>query len=111
MVKKAKEAKKQNVALIDGAGILIGYSKDSKAEGISVPDDCDLAPGKYRWEPKAETWLPLSPVESDPTDQPHILRAIARGFIAVRDEKPLPKETLDWLTLFEGSIDNIGGHE
>lgn len=90
-------------AIIDRFGILMRYERTND-EGIPVPEDCDLVPGKYRWD--GERFIPIMQAFGKQTiDNPSTVAAIAEGFIAIRDRKPLPISTLEWLAAYERSFD------
>ena len=84
------------------------------ADRVLLPPGHDLeeqaARGAHpRWDFDAKCWrfeLPLTAEEQ--VEQPHALRAIAAALGAIRDGKPLPQETLDWLAWYERSIDAQG---
>ncbi len=101
----------KTVAVTDANDVLLRYRKVEKPDpqDIVVPDDCDLAPGRYRWDRVRGTFLPIAPPPEAEVVEPNALRAIARGFMAIRDGQSLPRETLDWLAFYERSLDNAGG--
>jgi len=84
------------IALLDDVGVLTGYSTDKDAEGIAVPDDCELKPEEYRW-----TGIEFVPNRKARLHDP--MAPIALGLIAVRDSKliDLPRETLIFLKGYE----------
>jgi hypothetical protein len=99
------------VALLDAEFTLKGY-ETVEGDGspsqyrIPFPGGCDLPPGKYRWDHDRGAFLPTRNGPEESVQRPNVLKAIARGFMAVRDGKPLPKATLDWLKDYEQSMDN-----
>lgn len=54
MAKKPKKQPPVTLALLDETGLLTGYetgdAASADARRIPVPEGCDLAPGKYRWD-------------------------------------------------------------
>jgi len=102
-------------AILDAAGVLQGFEKVPKkkwkpaAGRVPVPDDCDLAPGRYRWDGEQGTFVPLAPKGSgDATtvDVPSI-HAIALGFASLHNQGlVLHVEALAWLRAYERSLDN-----
>lgn len=118
MAKKAKKAPAYPVvtfALLDDFGVLQGYdharrSMGAPAGSVEVPDDCDLAPGRYRWDQKIGRFHPLPPANSlTPDIAPDALRAIWAGFKALHENgTPLPVQTLDWLAAYGKTIDAKG---
>lgn len=94
------EAPKMWMALLDADGTLTGFDETGKAEGVKVEPGCDLAPGKYAWDGK--TFVPLlHRFRQDQIVNPDAMTAIALGFGAIRDGKPLGPYTLAWLMAFE----------
>lgn len=109
-------------AIIDEGGVLTGFRpaeeneiRTERDDVVEVPEDCDLEPGRYRWD--GARFMPIilkAPASDEP--EPHALRAIAKGFIAIRDQKAnsdiwmveLPAETLEWLSFYERTIDSKG---
>lgn len=107
-----------HLAMLDDHGILTGFSEGTPGlDRIEVPDNCDLEVGRYRWNCAAKRFDPLPRLDPwlampEETPEPDTLRAIARGFMAIRDNGlvALPPETLDWLDRYGRSIDNAGGN-
>lgn len=100
------------IAQLDKNGLLVGYlKKDAAADGdIVVPDNCDLALKQYRWDAARETFVPLAARARPLEAAPDALHAIALALLAVRDGKPLPAQTLEWLAWYERSWDyTMGG--
>lgn len=105
-----------NLAVLDEQGVLTGF-EEIEAENhtpppdrVEVPGGCDLVPGRYRWDGDQFVPIPLRGGAGIP-EEPNTLRAIARGFMALRDQgTELPGETLDWISWYERSIDNQGGN-
>ena len=81
------------IAILDENGILTGYAQveqPSVADCV-VPDDCDLEPGKYRWN--GNTFVPIATArKADPT-----LAAIATALAALRDGTPIPPAVNEWI--------------
>lgn len=81
---------------------------------VVLPDGNDIeqrvAAGlRPRWDAQAKQWVfEQQPTPEQAVQQPVALRAIALGFGAIRDGKPLPQETLDWLAWYEKSVDAQG---
>ena len=93
-------------AILDRFGIIQRYER-TDGEGIVVPEDCDLPPGKYRWDKEKGQFVPIMQAFGKPNavDHPSAIAAIAEGFKAIRDGKPLPIITLDWIVAYERSMD------
>lgn len=120
----AKQAKKKNrmrkvtVALLDETGLLAGYDRRSVGpdwigeEGcIHVPDGCDLAPGKYRWNAAGGRFDPLPPNEPPASEmlEPSSLRAIWLGFKALQEGgQAFPAETAAWIEAYGKTMDAKG---
>jgi hypothetical protein len=104
------------LAVLDSAGVLTSYEQieddvleDAILPGsrILVPDGCDLAPGKYRWN--GQTFIPIGANGQDMVaEELDTVRAITLALMAIRDGKPFPPETLKWLDWYENSFDNLG---
>lgn len=80
-----------------------------KPDEVEVPADCDLEPGRYRWD--GATFLPVkSPEPEDVVDERHTLAAIAAGFRAIEEKQPgtLPEKTLRWLKWYGKTVDAKG---
>jgi hypothetical protein len=93
-------------ALIDANGVLIGYERTFE-DGIEVPDECDLAPGRYKWN--GTSFVPiLEAFTKTEVDAPDTVTAIAVALKAMRDGKPMPGITLKWLEEFDKTIDAQG---
>jgi hypothetical protein len=94
-------------AIIDAKGVLVRFER-TEADGVMVPEDCDLAPGKYRWVGKH--WVPiLSEFKTQEiVGQPDAMLAIYLGFKAIRDGKNLPPLTLAWIEAYGKTIDAQG---
>lgn len=117
------QPRRRAVARLDHRGVLQGCAEqdwDAPVEPFTValPDGHDMheKAGRYRWiddpaNPMGGAFHPLArpgtPERAAETlaERPEILAAIAKGFLAIRDGRPLPTATLDWLAEFEKSID------
>jgi len=120
MTKQAtkKKLRKVTVALLDDSGRLAGYDRRSvdadwigEAGCVAVPDECDLAPGKYRWNAAAGRFDPLPPNEppASETPEPAALRAIWLGFRALRaGGQVFPAETVAWIDYYGETMDAKG---
>jgi len=95
-------------AVINAAGVLTGFSQSDQSSGIEVPDDCDLTPGRYRWDDAMRAFIPITAQQDSIKQEPDAIRAIYLGFSAIRDGKPLPQATLDWLDWYRNTFDNMG---
>ncbi|MBL4839404.1 MAG: hypothetical protein JKY47_01070 [Thalassospira sp.] len=96
-----------HIARLDGAGVLTGFdtiAEDSVAsvtagipEWVSVPADCDLKPGRYRWNGEAGRF---DPVKSDKVDAEV---AIIDMFKAIRDQAgiDMPGTTASWIAEYD----------
>lgn len=116
-VKKAvfdavESPKTVRAALLDGDGVYLGMD-DIPADLLTdrhLPEvgDCDLPPGKYRWDADRKTFLPLARPSRDSLP-PEAVRAIALGFLALSAQgAKLPRETQDWLKEYASSFDFKG---
>ena len=86
-------------AILDPDGVYQGHEPADALgpDDVEVPEDCDLAIGRYRWDGKR--FVPIRDAgRHDLLDEPHTLRAVARGFAAIDKAQPdlLPQETKDW---------------
>lgn len=90
-------------ALLDDNGVLLGFDRSGRSNGIAVPVDCDLEPGKYRWIGPAARWEPIIKEfpKALPAGPPDMLIAMALGLRAIGRTIPLPAYTLAWLEGFE----------
>lgn len=110
MAKKTKGAAKAaptiRVARLDRSGVLMGYEDMPKGNKATVTDgmpewvdggDCDLKPGRYRWNPQAGRF---DPVKSDKVDTE---TAIIEGFRHLRDveDMTLPAVTESWIAEYD----------
>lgn len=110
MAKKTKGAAKPaptiRVARLDRSGLLMGYEylpEGSVAGGTDgMPEwvdggDCDLKPGRYRWDPHAARF---EPVKSDKVESE---TAIIEGFRHLRDVEgmTLPVVTESWIAEYD----------
>lgn len=120
MAKKPK-AKKRRVclALLDDRNILRGFeTRDVAADyvgepgAVLVPDECDLAPGKYRWNPGPGRFDPVAQEVAGggiAAPDPQALRAIWKGFRSVRAAGiVLDPETVAWLEAYGKTLDAKG---
>lgn len=117
MARKSKKIMFGTVAILDAQAVLLGFKKvsvvgrkETKFQ-VPVPDECDLTPKKYRWDAEAKTFVPLPPVAGSTPEHPDQVKAIALGFMALREAHvvALPKLTLAWLDWYAGTIDYQGG--
>lgn len=69
MTKKKSEVTLIPVAILDDNNIYQGVaminSTDLKESHVQVPEDCDLAKGKYQWDPVIKTFVPLCFINRD----------------------------------------------
>jgi hypothetical protein len=107
MAKKPKKHPPVTLALLDDGGLLTGYETGPAASAtdrrIVVPEGCDLAPGKYRWD--GEAFLPLRPAQPSSEAEPDALRAMALFVMAAANGKPAPAEAVAWAEWYLKSID------
>ena len=116
MAKKAKpKPPKIYRALLDQNGVYQGLELvrgQARATDVIVPGDCDLEPGRYRWD--GSTFLPLPKFieAAELVEEPATLAAIAAGFNAVEEKFPgtLPAITRRWLDWFKTTVDAKGRH-
>ncbi len=88
------------IALIDADGVLTGFDETGKAAGVTVPVDCDLLPGKYRWD--GDSFQPLlDQFSKKQIVAPDAMTAVGRGLLAIRDGKKFDDYTLAWLSAVE----------
>lgn len=105
-------------AKIDPDGFFLGTLEADAVgllDAIPLPDGHDLhdrvAAGlRPRWDQQSGQWQFVQPpTPEEQVEQPHALRAIAKGFAALRDHGVfLPPETLEWLAWYERSLDAQG---
>lgn len=103
------EDPQQWIAVLAADGTLVSFDKSGKADGIAVPVGCDLDPGKYRWNAPAARFDHIPEAFGErPALPPDQVKAIARGFMAIRDARlvRLPAATLAWLDWYATSMDN-----
>ena len=82
-------------AILNEKNVYEGYSKEGN--GPEVPEGCDLAPGKYRWNPEMNVFEPLS--------GPKVSLELAFASLCEHVEKStgtLPQEVQSWLKKFYG---------
>ncbi len=99
----------KHYALLDPQGILVGYEESSEPPPppfVELPGPGDLTPGKYRWDGERFVPIPKKSIASDLP--PDAVTAFALGFEAIRDGKPLPKTTLEFLAWWRKSFDAKG---
>lgn len=105
-------------AILDPDGVYQGNEPAPKGFEFRPGDppplspDCDLAIGRYQWDGK--TFVPIRDAgRHDLLDEPHTLRAVARGFAAINKAQPalLPQETKDWLKWFAKTVDAKGNFD
>jgi hypothetical protein len=111
----AKKKRKQTVAVIDDSGLLTGFRKLHVAEGwkpaadqVPVPEDCDLAIGRYRWCAPAGAFLPVVPAAPAGAAEPNAMRAMALEIAARAAGKPPPDEAVAWAGWYLKSVDAKG---
>lgn len=104
------------LARIDSEGLLLGYQPrvplpdPLPADCLVVPDGCDHAPGRARWDFARGHWVAVAPeLPSSDALPPNALRAIHRGFVALTEQGlTLPPETLRWMQHYAATIDAKG---
>lgn len=117
--KRAKSLRSQTVARLDGSGLLMGFEiiqvgEDWRpgARQVPVPDNCDLAPLRYRWlaaaGEKGSFW-PVAPAAPANDVEPNALRAIALDIKARDRGDPPSVESVKWADWFLNSVDAKGG--
>lgn len=101
-------------ARLNPAGVFIGIEElpEDELTPHHLPEitECDLPLHKYRWDDEKQCFLPLpKKALEDSIAEPHALRAIVLGFIAVKESGiALPKETLDYIAWYQTTIDFKG---
>ena len=117
MARESKKTVLGTVAILDAQAVLLGFKKVSVTARketkfqVPVPDECDLTPKKYRWDAEAKTFVPLpTPVVGSTAEHPDQVKAIALGFMALREQGvvELPNLTNEWLDWYRGTIDYQG---
>lgn len=101
------------VARLDANSIYQGVDEIDPGEltdsHVHLPNGCDLPPGKHRWDVQQKTFVPLQQGEDVDKPDPHALRSIAIGLMAIHEQgMPLPEETLQWLDFYSSSMDFLG---
>jgi hypothetical protein len=99
------------IALLDKNLMLKGFETVDQEEApsrnrIPVPRDCDLKPGRYKWDADNGRFIPTAASPENAVKEHHVLREVARALIAIRDGKTFPQSVLDWLADYEVSMDN-----
>lgn len=108
------EPKNIKAALLNEAGVFQKMVEvpESELTALHIPmEECDLPADSYRWDFEQKHFVPLKKKKGteNPFDEAATMRAVALGFIAVRDAGiALPKETLDWLAYYSTSFDFKG---
>ena len=108
-----EENKKVQVARLDANGIYQGIDEidadDLTETHVHLPNGCDLPPGTYRWDNDRKTFIALQRDDEAAAPDPHALRSIAVGLMALQQHGlTLPAETLNWLDFYCTSIDFMG---
>jgi hypothetical protein len=110
------------VALLAADGTYLGIGPvmavaEVGADQVAIPVDCDLAPGRYRWDAGKNTFVPLGKASAlDATPPPDALEAMAFGLLAQwKAGTTLHDKTLRWLDAWLTGIDKMksidgGGH-
>ena len=93
-------------ALLDAGGVLAGFSHAENADGIDVPDDCDLEPGEYVWDGRA--FNPILAAFNSAGPAPDFAAAVVKALACVRDGTPLPPVILTWLAAEEKALKLAG---
>jgi len=103
------------LALLSATGVLLDYRVVDEvpvplpANAILVPNGCDHEIGCARWDATLRQWsIVAPPTPQEKVEAPDALRALALGFMAIRDGKGLPAETLAWLDAYAKSFDFLG---
>lgn len=80
--------------------------------GIPVPDNCDLEPGRARWDRNLKMFHvrpPAGTAPPAPTFETRTIAAIALGLLSLRKGgQAFPALTQAWLDDWAGSIDAAG---
>lgn len=93
-------------ALVDASGVLTGFTHQHQAEqsdgiGIPVPADCDLVPGRYRWNAERTRFDPINlPPDGDRTGET-IAIALALRALATAFSVQLPAASEAWVAATE----------
>jgi hypothetical protein len=90
----------------------IKSAPDDLAENQMVLPDCDLVPGRYRWDADRRAFMPISLGQpSSLIDSEHnATRAIWKGLKAIQRSGIIAfdRETVDWLEWYGKTIDAKG---
>lgn len=109
----AQAASTIRVARLDRSGVLMGYEDIADGSVATVTDgipewvdggDCDLKPGRYRWNPQAGRF---EPVKSEKVEAE---TAIIEGFRHLRDVEgmTLPAATESWIAEYDKRKARVG---
>lgn len=106
-------APKHTVAVLDDDGVLQGFETVKVIEKgrVVVPADCDLAPGRYRWDREAGAFVPLGRpgrVLEMAASAMDPVTVLGRALSANRDGRPLPEDVRRWIEWFDTTIDGKG---
>lgn len=99
-------AKTKHVAVLDEDGFFRGVTEvPAKADGIEVPADCDLEPGRYRWD--GASFVPVRPLRSASIQDSPAADAALRGLIegCRKAGVILPPQTLAWARWFDKTME------
>lgn len=72
---------------------------------VQIPDECDLTPGRYRWDDQAKTFVPLNFAPRDVANMPNVLRALAQTIRSVQSGQPLGPEALAFLQWYHNRFE------
>jgi len=116
--RKKPPAPAVNYAVLEaGTMVLTGFETGAAGKAgklrIEVPAECDLTPGKFKWNAEAARFDPLQVFDAVPEDSPHTLHAIWAGFLSLSlAGHGFPPETETWLFDYGRSIDgDLGQNE
>jgi hypothetical protein len=95
------------IAILDASGVLAGFSHDQTADGVKVPDDCDLAPGKYVWSNGA--FHPVLSAFNPNGPAPSFEAAVIKALASLRDSgSAFPPDVAAWLSSEEKTLKSVG---
>ena len=96
------------VAKLDAAGVFQGVGEVAKLTDLHLPLDqiggeCDLPPGKYRWDRQRKTFVPLRAAAVAPArDVPTLERAV---YALIKRMDMPPEDAQRWADWYETTIE------
>ena len=97
-------------ALLDEEGLFLRMEALPEAELTDrhLPQiaDCDLPPGKYKWDAERQQFLPAG--KKSPAAAPDATRAIVKALDAIAKHIALPEESLRFIAEYKQTFDFKG---